>query len=443
MNAITIDDFFANTLYSGMFGQTVRQHCICVGEVAWRIARFYEYNKIKSRVKKNKNLFKISELFSLIIITMIVSLTLGYFLGQRMNSTTKLSDEMKKFINDYNEIKENYYEDINDKEILKKALESVVNSLGDPYSTVIDNSLSNSINTELKGQYSGFGIQIANTKDNRILIVSIIDDSPALEAGLKAGDIILKMDGESVEGKTTDEFTKLVKGSNKQTIILTLLRDNKEIDIAVTRKIVTLKSVSSKIFEQDGKKVGYILISIFAANTDSQFKKELIDLEKKGINSLIIDVRDNTGGHLTSVENIISMFLDKKHVIYQIESKGKTTKTYSKNNDSKKYKVVMLVNENSASASEMLTAAMKEEYNSEVVGMKTFGKGTVQEVGNTSNTNLNYKITTKKWLTPKGNWINKKGIEPTIKVELSKEYIKNPSEETDNQLKTAIETAIK
>ena len=400
-------------------------------------------NKIKSRVKRNKNLFKISELFSLIIITMIVSLTLGYFLGQRMNGTTKLSDEMKKFINDYNEIKENYYEDINDKEILKKALESVVNSLGDPYSTVIDNSLSNSINTELKGQYSGFGIQIANTKDNRILIVSIIDDSPALEAGLKAGDIILKMDGESVEGKTTDEFTKLVKGSNKQTIILTLLRDNKEIDIAVTRKIVTLKSVSSKIFEQDGKKVGYIYISIFAANTDSQFKKELIDLEKKGINSLIIDVRDNTGGHLTSVENIISMFLDKKHVIYQIESKGKTTKTYSKNNDSKKYKVVMLVNENSASASEMLTAAMKEEYGSEVVGMKTFGKGTVQEVGNTSNTNLNYKITTKKWLTPKGNWINKKGIEPTIKVELSKDYIKNPSEETDNQLKTAIETAIK
>ena len=400
-------------------------------------------NKIKSRVKRNKNLFKISELFSLIIITMIVSLTFGYFLGQRINSTTKLSDEMKKFIKDYNEIKENYYEDINDKEILKKALESVVNSLGDPYSTVIDNSLSNSINTELKGQYSGFGIQIANTKDNRILIVSIIDDSPALEAGLKAGDIILKMDGESVEGKTTDEFTKLVKGSNKQTITLTLLRDNKEIDIAVTRKIVTLKSVSSKIFEQDGKKVGYIYISIFAANTDSQFKKELIDLEKKGINSLIIDVRDNTGGHLTSVENIISMFLDKKHVIYQIESKGKTTKTYSKNNDSKKYKVVMLVNENSASASEMLTAAMKEEYGSEVVGMKTFGKGTVQEVGNTSNTNLNYKITTKKWLTPKGNWINKKGIEPTIKVELSKDYIKNPSEETDNQLKTAIETAIK
>lgn len=400
-------------------------------------------NKIKSRIKRNKNLFKISELFSLIIITMIVSLTLGYFLGQRMNGTTKLSDEMKKFIKDYNEIKENYYEDINDKEILKKALESVVNSLGDPYSTVIDNSLSNSINTELKGQYSGFGIQIANTKDNRILIVSIIDDSPALEAGLKAGDIILKMDGESVEGKTTDEFTKLVKSSNKQTITLTLLRDNKEIDIAVTRKIVTLKSVSSKIFEQEGKKVGYIYISIFAANTDSQFKKELIDLEKKGINSLIIDVRDNTGGHLTSVENIISMFLDKKHVIYQIESKGKTTKTYSKNNDSKKYKVVMLVNENSASASEMLTAAMKEEYNSEVVGMKTFGKGTVQEVGNTSNTNLNYKITTKKWLTPKGNWINKKGIEPTIKVELSKDYIKNPSEETDNQLKTAIETAIK
>ena len=213
-------------------------------------------NKIKSRIKRKKNLFKTSELFSLIIITMIVSLTFGYFLGQRMNGTTKLSDEMKKFISDYNEIKENYYEDIDDKETLKKALESVVNSLGDPYSTVVDNSLSNSINTELKGEYSGFGIQIANTKDNRIIIVSIIDNSPALEAGLKAGDIILKMDGESVEGKTTDEFTKLVKNSKKQTITLTLLRDKKEIDIAITRKIVTLKSVSSKIFEQDGKKLG-------------------------------------------------------------------------------------------------------------------------------------------------------------------------------------------
>ena len=176
-------------------------------------------------------------------------------------------------------------------------------------------------------------------------------------------------------------------------------------------------------------------------NTDTQFKKHLDELEKDGIDSLIIDLRGNTGGHLTSVENMMSMFLDKTKVIYQIESKGKTTKYYSKGKETKKYPIVVLVDELSASASEMLTATLKESYGATVVGKTTFGKGTVQELLD-SNENQ-YKITTKKWLTPNGNWINEVGVKPDVEVDLDEKYLKEPTKENDNQLQKAIEVLTK
>lgn len=397
---------------------------------------------LKKKTKKNNDLFKPLEVFSIVIITLIVSLSFGFFLGKKTYNKP-LTGDLQNFISDYNEIKSTYYKDINEKKVLNEALKSIVNSLGDPYSTAVDDSLSSTLNTELKGEYSGFGIQIANTNDNKIIVLGTIEDSPAEKAGLKSGDIILKMDGKSIDGLTTNEFSNLVKMSKKQKIKLVILRDNQEIEIEVTREIVTLKSVSSEMFERNNKKVAYIYISLFAQNTDKQFITELAKLENEGFDSLIIDVRDNTGGHLTSVENIMNSLVDKSHVIYQIQSKNKTTKHYSTGKTTKKYPIAVLVNGNSASASELLTAMLKDELKSSIIGEKTFGKGTVQEVGYTNSTNLEYKLTTKKWLTPKGEWINEKGITPTIKVELSIEYENNPSHDTDNQLQTAIEVLTK
>ena len=165
-------------------------------------------------------------------------------------------------------------------------------------------------------------------------------------------------------------------------------------------------------------------------------------LEKQNIDSLIIDVRENTGGHLTTAVSLLSNFLDSKHVIYQIEKDNKTTKYYSKGKVQKKYPIVVLQNENSASASELLSAALKEEYGATIVGKTSFGKGTVQEVVSLSNGDT-YKFTTKKWLTPKGNWIHKKGIAPDIEVNLSEKYQENPVEENDNQLQAAIDYLLK
>lgn len=190
--------------------------------------------------------------------------------------------------------------------------------------------------------------------------------------------------------------------------------------------------------KEKGKKIGYIRIDVFALNTDEQFEENLKKLESEGMNSLIIDVRGNTGGHLSSVTNIISEFLDSSKIIYRTSTKTKEEIKYSKGNTAKEYEIILLVDGQSASASEVLASALKESYGAKLLGTKTFGKGTVQEMQEIESTGKNYKITTKKWLTPNGNWINGIGITPDYEVELNTKYYENPIRENDNQLNEAL-----
>ena len=171
-------------------------------------------------------------------------------------------------------------------------------------------------------------------------------------------------------------------------------------------------------------------MSIFAANTYTQYKENLESLEKQGIDALVVDLRDNSGGELNAATSIISLFMNKEKVIYQIETKdGSIEKTYSKGKKDKEYPIAILVNNNTASAAEVMTAALKDNLDAKVIGEKTFGKGTVQTVMNLS-TGEQYKLTTKKWLTPNGEWINETGITPDIEVKLEKDK--------DNQLDEAV-----
>ena len=184
-------------------------------------------------------------------------------------------------------------------------------------------------------------------------------------------------------------------------------------------------------------------MTIFANNTYKQFKTELEKLEKENIEYLIIDVRSNTGGHLTSIDSILDLFLGSKQIMYQFDDKGKITKAYGTGNENKKYKIILLGNEDTASASEVLIASLKENLKATFIGKKTYGKGTVQELKNLTDGNK-YKITIKKWLTPKGNWINDtKGIKPDIEVELDEKYFETYEKEDDNQLQTAIDYIVK
>lgn len=396
---------------------------------------------MKFEEKNNTPTFKTAEVVTLVIITCIVSLLMGIIVSKTNESPTyeliQADAEIQNFIEQYNYIVENYYGEVDKKELLEAALEGMIDSLGDPYSSYLDESTSSTFNATLNGSYEGIGVEITNDVDKNIIVTQVFENTPASAAGIKPLDIIISINDKQVSNTPTSDFITMVKGIDNDTFTLGIKRGEENIVVPVSRKKVTLSSVSSEIIEQNNQKIGYIYVSIFAMNTDSQFKTQLKKLEIEGINSLIIDLRGNSGGHLTAVENMISEFLDSTNVIYQIETKSEVTKYYSKGKETKKYPVILLVDEESASASEMMAAALKESYGATIIGKTTYGKGTVQELQD--NNESQYKITTKKWLTPNGNWINEVGIKPDYEVELDNNYFFDPIKKNDNQLQKAID----
>lgn len=402
----------------------------------WKIKKQYLTSKIKCCEKGD--MFNTFQVITIVILTFVLSLGTGILISSKVFEHKKIkNDEISNFIREYDKIKDQYYKDIDDEISMKTALDAIINSL-DEHSMVIDDSLSNTLNTKLQGSYQGLGIEIVNDKDNNIIIYGVIDDSPAKKAGFKPMDVIIELNGEKVYGMSTIDLTKKISESKNSEFNVVVSRDGNILPLKLKRDLVNLKSVFTKIYEKNNKKVGYIHISIFAYNTDIQFREKLKDLESKKIDSLIIDLRNNTGGHLTAVENMMSEFLDKRHVIYQIQQKENIKKYYSKTNDKREYPIVVLVNEYSASASEMFAAAMQEEYKAIIMGITTYGKGTVQEVYDSNMNNEEYKLTTKKWLTPKGKWINEKGVKPNIEVKLNNIDSEILTDKLDNQLQEAI-----
>ena len=235
---------------------------------------------------------------------------------------------------------------------------------------------------------------------------------------------------------TTDFRAKMIM-NNREVVTLTVRRNEETLNFNIKRTLVTIDSVTSKVLNSGKAKVGYIGISIFASNTYRQFKDALTKLENENIDSLIVDVRSNSGGHLSVVTDVISEFLDSTHVIYQVKDSERVIKEYSKGSKTKTYDVIVLMDSASASASELLASALKEQYGAKLVGTKSFGKSTVQQVVDLED-GSKYKITIKEWLTSEGNVINTKGLEPDVLVELNSAYLENPTEDNDNQLAEAL-----
>lgn len=412
----------------------------------------------KNEVVKTKNIFKrlLNKLnpeenkfnFLEIILLMFMAFVVGVFASQAislkipiLNNTTVIEDT-SELTRVYNLIINRYYGEVDKKELTSAAIKGMMNYLSDDYSMYFTEDEKNDFNERLNGVYTGLGVEITNDASNNAMIVTVFDNSSAKEANLKPGDIIAKINGEDVLGLGKEEVVKKIKGKNNYSFNMSVLRDNNLIDVKVATKSITLSSVTSSVIEKDNEKIGYIYISIFALNTYDQFKEQLEELEKMKITSLIIDVRSNTGGHLTSVTSILDLFLNKTDVLYQIKSKDKIKKVYGTETSTRKYPIVVLTNELSASASEILASALKEAYGAKTVGIKTFGKGTMQNMLDLENGGM-IKVTTEEWLTSKGNKINKEGVPVDYEVKLDEKYASNPSEETDNQLQKAIEVLTK
>jgi len=412
----------------------------------------------KNEVVKTKNIFKrlLNKLnpeenkfnFLEIILLMFMAFVVGVFASQAislkipiLNNTTVIEDT-SELTRVYNLIINKYYGEVDKKELTSAAIKGMMNYLSDDYSMYFTEDEKNDFNERLNGVYTGLGVEITNDASNNAMIVTVFDNSSAKEANLKPGDIIAKINGEDVLGLGKEEVVKKIKGKNNYSFNMSVLRDNNLIDVKVATKSITLSSVTSSVIEKDNEKIGYIYISIFALNTYDQFKEQLEELEKMKITSLIIDVRSNTGGHLTSVTSILDLFLNKTDVLYQIKSKDKIKKVYGTETSTRKYPIVVLTNELSASASEILASALKEAYGAKTVGIKTFGKGTMQNMLDLENGGM-IKVTTEEWLTSKGNKINKEGVPVDYEVKLDEKYASNPSKETDNQLQKAIEVLTK
>lgn len=382
------------------------------------------------------------------VIIMIIAILFGFLIGNVVSFTKKettnssVPSELKEFVDTYNDIVNNYYDKVNKEELIDAGIKGMINYLDDPYATYFDGTSSTNFNQTLEGNYEGVGIEV--TLDNKkVKITKVFADTPAKKAGIKVGDYITKVNGESVEGKSLSDVVSLIKNAKNKEVEITITRDNQEKAMKVTRTTVDMPYTSSKVYEENGKKIGYLKIEMFSNNITKQVKKELESLKKKNIDKLVIDVRDNPGGYLTQVTEILSLFMTKKDVIYQLQTKNNKEKVYGTSSKATySYPVVVLINENSASASEILASAFKETYNAEIVGVNSYGKGTVQKTGDLNNGDT-IKYTVQKWLTPKGNWINEKGVTPTKEVKLELKENETLTEDNDNQLKAAIELASK
>ena len=386
-------------------------------------------------MKSRKLEFKTYELVIILLAICIFSTLTGCLVGYKLLTNKTLSknyslvdEDLEHFINEYNEIKKNYYGTFDSKKILSNALSAVVNSLGDKYSGKIDLDSNTTDSIKLRGVYTGVGIEIYNDEKLNIIVNSVFKGSPADTSGIKKGDIITKINGENVTGTLTINLVSKIKSLNNNVFTLEILRDGKYINISTKSDTIELKSATYKVLEQNNKKIGYINISIFANNTAKQFKEALSKLEDEKIEGLIVDVRDNPGGYLETAIEISDLLLNKDKVIYKTNDGDKIEATYSKGKKDYNKKIVILINNGSASASELLTLSLKENLNAYTVGVTSYGKGTVQEVKKYNN--IQYKYTTKLWLSPSGKSINETGIIPDLEVK--------PDNNGDNQLQSAL-----
>ena len=374
-----------------------------------------ENKKNKKKIVKEekkytfKDLLKISILSTLIGILFCLSIIYIIF-GKRIIYFF----ELNKLIETYTTIRTNYYGKIDKNKIIDSAINSMIEEIDDDFTTYTDNETTESFLESVEGTYEGIGCTVTSTEDGTIKIVDIFKNSPSSEAGLKENDIILKIDDKEFENST--DASNYIRNEAKNKIKIRILRGEEEKEITVTRKKVEIPVVDGKIIEQDNHKIGYIKITTFTSVSDDQFKTELKNLEKKNIEALIIDVRDNGGGYLSSATNITSMLLKKGQTIYQLEINNKKEIIKDETKDKRTYPIAVIINESSASASEILASAIKESYKGLVTGVTSYGKGTVQQTKKLSDGSM-IKYTTQKWLTPKGNSIDKKGVEPTNEIE--------------------------
>ncbi|WP_246050165.1 S41 family peptidase [Aquibacillus sediminis] len=348
------------------------------------------------------------------------------FLNSLQGSTD--SEDLEKVSQAIDLIQNQYLEQVDKDQLLEGAIQGMLKTLEDPYSVYMDKETVEEFNHQIESSFEGIGAEVSMV-EGKVTIVAPIKDSPAEKAGLKPNDQILKVDDQSVEGYELYEAVSLIRGEEGTKVTIEVERPgvDEPFDVELTRDDIPLETVYSEIQEIDGQKAGIIEITSFSEDTESRFKEELTRLEQEeNIDGLVIDVRGNPGGLLPSIQEILKNFITKDQPYMQIaDGDDQTSRYFSELDQPKDYPISVLIDEGSASASEILAVSMKEAGGYDIVGTPSFGKGTVQQtipMGDGST----IKLTMFKWLSPEGNWIHEEGVQPTHEVKQPDYFYANP-----------------
>lgn len=352
---------------------------------------------------------------------------------EQVSLEQKTSDIKKK-------LEEIYIGDIDEKKMIDGALEGYVSALGDEYTEYLTEEEVTSIMEDVNGAYVGVGLYITqNSESNEILVIGVIEDSPANKAGILVGDVVKKVDDIEYTAEQLTQASNKMKGVEGTKVKVTVKRNDKEIDFDITREKIKFKCVKSEKLENN---TGYIKISSFDGGCASDFEKAYKELETQGIQSLVIDLRNNGGGLVDESLKIAELIVPKgSKMLITKDKKENEDISISKKEPIIKMPIVILVNEYTASASEILTAAIRENTDAKVVGTQTYGKGIIQGIFMFNDQKTGMKITMQEYFTPNHNKLHKIGIKPDIELELPEEWKGhlNVDRNADNQLNKALE----
>ena len=356
--------------------------------------------------------------------------------------TTSSDSSLEKYLNKIKATLNKYYlwkNDINEEDLKNSAIQGYVAGLGDEYTEYIPSDKMKDYTENIMGNFVGVGIyMVADEKSDRVLVYYPIPETPADKAGIKPGDLIISVDGTEYTAKDFKNISSFIKGKEGTKVNLVIERDGERMSFDLIREKITTTPITTKLLDNN---IGYIKVPSFDEDTSKGFEEKVKELENQGAKKIIIDLRNNGGGIVDEAVNIADFLLEKgKPIISTVDNKDKKTVTYSKNDPTITIPVVVLVNENSASASEILACSLQDNERAKLVGTKTYGKGVIQTVLSLAD-GSGLKITTEQYYTPKEISIHKKGIEPDEEVKLP-ESVKNiyaVEENEDTQLQKAIE----
>ena len=369
------------------------------------------------------------------VIITVVSFSIKIFvIDENKSDVSAIIDKaasIEKVIDEY------YLEDSDLEELADAMYKGLVDGLGDQYSTYYTAEEYKSIMESVTGYYQGIGVSVLQNDDGETVILEVFENSPSQDVGIMPGDIIYKVEGENVIGVELSNIIAMIKGEAGTMVNVTVLREDEEISFDIERREIEIPSIRSEMLEDN---IGYISIESFDTATSGQFREAVDNLTLEGMTSLIIDVRDNPGGTLGSVTDILDQILPEGLTIYTEDKNGNRDEYYSYEESKIELPMVVLTNENSASASEIFAGAMQDFGAATIVGQTTFGKGVMQSIRTFSDGSA-IKITTAYFYTPDGNVINEIGIIPDVEViipeEAYEDYLITPEEDT--QLDKAIE----